>query len=161
MAVIGTLLIVVATWLLNQFSRKWFELVLWPKIVDLWASHSNARLLPLIGILERQLVEAEKLPLLSEAEDIVLDGIARIYTLVGSGTHFVVGIGTVILIYFGKIFVPYFYLLLFAFCWSVLGINAWLTGAGRQKIEKYRRPRSEEWRNHLRQEIAKLRSKLS
>lgn len=48
-------LCVLATWLLNLLFRKWFDIVLWPRISDWWASWSQRRLKKKITSLEYKL----------------------------------------------------------------------------------------------------------
>jgi len=65
---------VLGTWILNLFFRKWFDLVLWPRLADWWASLSQRRLREKILSLQYTL---HKPP---TGEDIILYGLENLFT---------------------------------------------------------------------------------
>jgi hypothetical protein len=55
MLIVYAAVMVLATWLLNYFFRKWLDIVLWPRVSDWWASWSQKRLRNKIQSLEYKL----------------------------------------------------------------------------------------------------------
>jgi hypothetical protein len=75
MPIVYAVLCVLATWFLNLFFRKWFDIVLWPRISDKWASWSQKRLKNKILALEYELEN----PL--RGEEVIIYGITGLFLL--------------------------------------------------------------------------------
>src|SRR5580704_14660769 len=84
MAVAYALAVFFGTAIANLLFRKWFDIVLWPRVADWWASRSQARLRKRIEKLEALLAEFESLPLLTEFEEVMLIAVCVIFRLMGS-----------------------------------------------------------------------------
>jgi hypothetical protein len=77
MPVLYAALVLFGTWFLNLLFRKWFDLVLWPKIVDWWASWSQRRLENKIRKLERELQNPIK------GEEVIIYGLRGLFQVLG------------------------------------------------------------------------------
>jgi len=136
----------------------------WPRIADWWSTRSKSRLRLRISKLERRLSDAEVLPLHSDAEDNLFQGVHSILILVGMGTHLIIatlfGIasafsGIVKEAYGDSVMTRVDLAFLATIMFNFLFLLA-LAHAHR----RYWEPRSKDWRDDIQQELVKLRSKL-
>jgi hypothetical protein len=73
MAIVYAGCLMLGTWLLNLFFRKWFDIVLWPLLSDTWASWSQKRLQRTILSLEYELSNR------ISGSDIIIYGLKRAF----------------------------------------------------------------------------------
>jgi hypothetical protein len=149
---------VLGTWLLNLFFRKWFDLVLWPRLADWWASRSRSKTEQRIRKLEGALSRIESLPILSDYEDMVLRGLFGVLILLtilpplGQVAYLMAFAGPMSLL--GPQTFAEFVFGLWTFLFIAMGI-----GMG-QTIVKFRQERSSAYRATLRENIDKLKAGL-
>jgi len=137
---------------------------LWPKLQDSWAARSKHRLRIRISKLEARLASAELLPLHTEVEHYMFQGIHGAVLLSGLGVHitlatmfFVVGVfRSVILQAYGS---DTMVKLELVFLGAVILNGLFLVGIA-NFLSHYWQPRSEKWRASLRDEISTLQVKL-
>jgi hypothetical protein len=153
MSLLYGFLVLLGTWLLNMFFRKWFDLYLWPKIGDWWASRSKATLLRRIEKRKNLLDEAEALTILTEFEAYVLRCLGFVINVLAA-----FGLAAFAMLFPLKgQYLDAFHFSVFALFFSVL-VSSTVAGG---RINRFQLMRSREFRERTRHEIDTLSQKLA
>jgi hypothetical protein len=134
---------------------------LWPRLQDWWASRSQNKIQERITKLEQRLSEAEKLTPHTQVEYMLFFGLEQICFLVPFGVHLIFSaLVAPLMLFKPPLLSEYNMITLQLIFLSVILINGLILIGTTYHWRSYRLPRSEEWRESTRKEIAALRSKL-